>query len=231
MSYKVPDLYSASSLLLASQYKKNNILNIIKSICGDSSLTLTLQGTLQNILDLPKTRFIANAVGVQLDGIGDIVGLKRPDGYSDALYRQLLIGAIVGSKSSGTMDDIYNAIDLAITYDLSDDIVPSIPFIVVERFPQSITVIIYAPSSNIAGQVTSALNKATAAPIGTTVIATEYENNVFSFGGDLRSFILYLNGLPLLLNSTDNLEVTTVYEVQDEEQGFGYGQLADIVYA
>jgi hypothetical protein len=129
------------------------------------------------------------------------------------------------------MDDIYNAIDLAITYDLSDDIVPSIPFIVVERFPQSITVIIYAPSSNIAGQVTSALNKATAAPIGTTVIATEYENNVFSFGGDLRSFILYLNGLPLLLNSTDNLEVTTVYEVQDEEQGFGYGQLADIVYA
>jgi len=56
-------------------------------------------------LQLLNERYLDIAVGAQLDGIGEIVGLPRPEGETDTLYRFLIRIRIIKNKTAMTIDD------------------------------------------------------------------------------------------------------------------------------
>jgi len=91
-----------------------------------SSRTQDLETELFNLLD---QRNLSDAVGVQLDGLGQILNLEREVGQSDADYRQALIGETGQLALSGQIEsliNVFNALTSAVTSD------------VVEFFPASV---------------------------------------------------------------------------------------------
>ena len=62
---------------------------------------------------------LESAVGVQLDGIGSIVGRPR-GGLGDSAYRVRLKIQILVNKSSGTWEEIYEILALAETSPITD---------------------------------------------------------------------------------------------------------------
>jgi hypothetical protein len=81
---------------LASQYaNSSNLINFISSIVTPIQTIEDATATLNTL------RSISTATGVQLDLIGTIVGLARPAGDNDALYRQKLYGRIKINTSEG----------------------------------------------------------------------------------------------------------------------------------
>lgn len=60
---------------------------------------------------LLEDRVLDTAVGVQLDGLGDIVGEERK-GKSDESYRTWIRGRIRANRSSGTPEDMLEVADL-----------------------------------------------------------------------------------------------------------------------
>ena len=56
-------------------------------------------------LQLLNERYLDTAIGIQLDGIGKIVGLKRSNGLSDDSYRLLIRAKIIKNKTAMTVDD------------------------------------------------------------------------------------------------------------------------------
>jgi hypothetical protein len=62
---------------------------------------------IENALTSMNTeRYLPNAVGVQLDNIGEIIGLPRPAGASDAQYIQLIYAQIKENTSDGQAEQI-----------------------------------------------------------------------------------------------------------------------------
>ncbi len=57
------------------------------------------------LFDLWQSRWIDNATGVQLDGLGAIIGVAR-DGYDDATYKIRIRARIQSNVSNGTADDV-----------------------------------------------------------------------------------------------------------------------------
>lgn len=55
-------------------------------------------------------RYLDTSVGVQLDGIGAIVGLERPIGYADDLYRYLIRVKILINSTDMTADNFLELI-------------------------------------------------------------------------------------------------------------------------
>ena len=222
----LPNLYNICSTLIASQYVKDNILAIISSICGSEDIQLSLQGTLYQLATQPQSRYIINASGEQLDGIGYIIGVSRPDGYSDEMYRDLLIIQAVSVRSSGTIEQVHNAIASMITPIGSGD-APEIR--IREKYPQSIYVVIFELFENLPTNITEAIQAACAAPITVTVSSTNGSQNPFYFGGSTESYVLELNGVPLLVNSSDNIVITQSSLIVGDNIGFGYSEFAGIM--
>lgn len=224
MSSNATSLYNDAVSLLASQYIKPNILAVIQSICGDeyNPIQATLEGTLAAIESVVASRELATAAGVQLDGIGQIVGLNRPDGATDASYRALLYVQISILRSSGTYDQVYEACAL-----LSTPLGGTTPRIeIVELFPCSLYIVVYQSATAINPNITEALQSASAAPVNISVATTDGNKQPFRFGGIISSGLLILNGLPLIVNSTDYILVSATYEEQSNTEGWGVGKLA-----
>lgn len=97
--------------ILASQFRDQkpdgsltNFQKLIKALCGPAQ-------ELQNVLWQLKTeRWLSTAIGLQLDEIGEILGLPRNPGESDEDYRERLQFQIFINISSGTPEDIIRAI-------------------------------------------------------------------------------------------------------------------------
>ena len=91
-----------------------------------SARTQDLETELFNLLD---QRNLTDAIGLQLDGLGQILNLEREVGQSDTNYRQALIGETGQLALSGQIEsliNVFNALTLAVSSD------------VVEFFPASV---------------------------------------------------------------------------------------------
>ncbi len=78
----------------------NNFTKLLRCYVGPfQQIEDLLQQLLIGLLD------IDNSVGVQLDGIGKLVGQVR-DGLEDAAYRRYLRARIVANKSDGLINDL-----------------------------------------------------------------------------------------------------------------------------
>ena len=224
MSSQAPSLYNEAVSLLASQYNKPNLLAVVQALCGEdyNPIQTTLEGTLAAIEAVIASRELATAAGAQLDGIGQIVGLTRPDGATDETYRALIYVQISILRSSGTYEQVYEATAL-----LSTPLGGTTPKIeIVEMFPCSLYIVIYQSVAAINSSIDAALQSASAAPVNISVVTTDGNQTPFRFGGIISSGLLTLNGLPLIVNSTDYILVSATYEEQSSTEGWGVGELA-----
>lgn len=109
--YDIQDFYERSKALLATQFQeskdngeKTNLQKLI------AALVVPAQDINDTLLQLQNLRWLATAQGVQLDGIGQILGLARQVGQSDADYRELLYFQVRINSSNGTPEEIIDAI-------------------------------------------------------------------------------------------------------------------------
>lgn len=63
------------------------------------------------ILQILTDTILTTAVGVQLDGLGEVIGLER-QGLDDATYRARLRSQILANKSNGTINELIAIADL-----------------------------------------------------------------------------------------------------------------------
>lgn len=87
------------------QDAKNRLLQQYKGKPGFEKIIEAIVGQFQIIedvlFDLLNNRFLSNAAGKQLDGIGEIVLLDRPEGMDDTTYRIRLRVQILVLTSNG----------------------------------------------------------------------------------------------------------------------------------
>lgn len=74
-----------------------------------TSFILSAQTIEDELTDMNNLRYLGQAQGVQLDNIGEIVGLKRAPGQSDASYTQAIYGQIKINTSEGQPEQIIQA--------------------------------------------------------------------------------------------------------------------------
>ncbi len=86
--------------LLLEQFKNSTKL---KNLLG--SFTAQIQTIEDMLIDLWQARWLDNAEGQQLDGLGSIVGVDR-NGDTDTQYRIRIRARIYSNVSNGTPDDI-----------------------------------------------------------------------------------------------------------------------------
>lgn len=104
---EILDHYERANALLASQFRdtlpgqeKNNFQKLLKAII------ISLQEIDDQNQLLIAGRFLETAQGVNLDGIGEILGLARGPGQDDASYREDLKFQIFINRSNGTPEDV-----------------------------------------------------------------------------------------------------------------------------
>lgn len=102
----IPNLKERALALLASQFKDSPsgiYSNMQKFIIAMTEPFQTLEDASNQ---LRTQRNIYDAVGVQLDGLGEILGLPRNDGESDSDYRERLLFQPFINKSNGTPEEV-----------------------------------------------------------------------------------------------------------------------------
>lgn len=124
-------------------------------------------------------RGIDEGEGVQLDGIGQIVGQPR-EGIDDATYRFRLKARILLNASSGTIPEILQIFDLLVASDQN--------VALTEYFPASFLLTVGGDSGTTAArarELLRILNEATAGGVGRQLIySTDSDDNTFTFSDD-----------------------------------------------
>lgn len=125
------------------------------------------------LFQLYANRAIETAVGVQLDGVGQIVGLLR-DGRTDADYRERLRIQILINLSSGTIEDVLGIFDRLLT-----------SVVVMTEYPEAAFMLeVVDPIAN-GLELVAILEQIKAAAVGTLLVwadSTTGETQWFSFG-------------------------------------------------
>ena len=87
----IPNYFQRAIALLASQFQSANPDG---SLTNFQNLIYAIETLFQELntqeINLQTLRFLPTAQGVQLDGLGQIIGLARIDGQTDASYREAL---------------------------------------------------------------------------------------------------------------------------------------------
>ena len=108
----IPDYFERAVALLASQFQLTNpggaYTNFQKMLYA--ILTQAQQLNTQEQL-LQTMRSIDTAQGVQLDGLGQILGLPRVPGQSDDSYREALQFQIFVNMANGTPQDVIQVLE------------------------------------------------------------------------------------------------------------------------
>ncbi len=112
---------------------KANLLEEFKGLINWEKLLDVYSRQIQDLEDmffeLIEKRFIDDAVGVQLDGLGRIIGAPR-NGLADEPYRVQLRVQIRINRSSGTVEDIISVVALLVTNPIHVRIFPPASFVV-----------------------------------------------------------------------------------------------------
>ena len=108
----IPNYFERAVALLASQFQLTNpggaYTNFQKMLYA--ILTQAQQLNTQEQL-LQTMRSIDTAQGVQLDGLGQILGLPRVPGQSDDSYREALQFQIFVNMANGTPQDVIQVLE------------------------------------------------------------------------------------------------------------------------
>jgi len=103
----ISNYFERSLALLASQFQLQNpdgsftnFQLVIQALIAQAQVINTQQQLLQTM------RYLNTAEGVQLDGLGQILGLERMSGQSDSSYREDLQFQIFVNQSAGTPEQI-----------------------------------------------------------------------------------------------------------------------------
>lgn len=194
--------------LITQYYRSENIEKVLE-------IGLDLLQDAETIAhSLYQNRTIEDAIGVQLDGVGAIVGQPR-NGLTDEVYRLRIKAKIAENNSEGTREEIINIAKLLTNAER---------VIVTER-QADFDVTFYNITNPIASwdEVKQAITNATCSGIGVTVEESQYrifrfldrDGNIPSDGGGFRD--LYNLRRP-----------TDVFLFDTSGSGFDAGELAEI---
>ena len=107
---EILNVANRSLALLAAQFQDlpinqqpTNLQSLIIALCSSG------QDIQNNLQDLLTKRWLSTAIGVQLDGIGEILGLARIPGQSDDSYREALTFQVKINNGSGTPEQVIDA--------------------------------------------------------------------------------------------------------------------------
>lgn len=164
---RIADHAAEGEALLIEQFK--NAVNL-KSFIG------TFMSRVQEIEDmliaLLPARWIENATGLQLDGLGAIVGVAREQA-ADELYRKRILVRIRINLADGTADQMLEIVKLLVPSDAT--------IILREYFPASIVVDVSSPISDIAEEVARCISQSKATGVRAQLI--------YSFEGPTTDFL------------------------------------------
>lgn len=103
----IPNVVQRSLSLLASQFRGTNEEGNLTNFQKLLKVFLESSQNIQDVINQLKTqRNIFDAVGVQLDGIGEILGLQRESGESDEDYRERLQFQTFINSGTGTPEEV-----------------------------------------------------------------------------------------------------------------------------
>lgn len=131
---------------------------------------------IENMLDdLRKKRWVFSAEGIQLDGIGDIVGLER-NGMTDDAYRVAIINKILLNISSGQPEALIEYLNYILAGDSElIELQPATVKIQIHEFPSPLNIL-------------TTLNSLRPIGVSLEIIYIEDNNLAFNFG-DENGFI------------------------------------------
>lgn len=103
----ISNIVDRTLVLLASQFQgttpSGGLTNLQKLV---KSFALSIQNIEDTLEKLRSERNLDTAIGVQLDGLGQILGLARNDGESDEDYRERLKFQIFINRGTGTPEEV-----------------------------------------------------------------------------------------------------------------------------
>lgn len=219
MAY-ISNMEERALALLAGQFRGTNPdgtqTNFQRLI---SSFVASAQDLEDTIQQLRSQRNLDTAVGVQLDGLGEILGLERSSGETDSNYRERLKFQIFINESTGTPEELIKA--LAFLTDASE-------VIYFESYPAS-----YQMSTNGTTfpnphvEIISAITSMAPAGVGGAVITATYGVDVpFVFARDGEIELLWVTDPSdpsvldnLQLDTTDLLYVDRASTIEPNEGG------------
>ncbi len=114
---------------LITQYQGSENMEAIVSAFGEQ-----IQNAEDTLYDVLVQSAIDDAIGLQLDDIGDIVGQKR-QGMEDAEYRTFVRARIKANRSSGRPEELIEILYLILS---GQPVPPSDPIMYRELYPASI---------------------------------------------------------------------------------------------
>lgn len=103
----IPNVIERSLTLLASQFRGTDATGNLTNFQKLLKVFLESSQDVQDVINQLKTqRNIFDALGIQLDGIGEILGLERNDGESDSDYRERLQFQTFINSGTGTPEEV-----------------------------------------------------------------------------------------------------------------------------
>lgn len=182
----IPNYFQRAIALLASQFQirnpdgsLTNLQKIVQALSMQAQVINTQQQLLQTM------RYLNTAQGVQLDGLGEIVGLTRIPGQSDDSYRQDLQFQIFINQSNGTPEDI-----ISILKYLTD----ASTIWYNEQYPAAYQIAtngLFFPDNP--SDLVSVIQSVTSAGVSISSIVATYNTNPFVFSGDPFDEQFYVN--------------------------------------
>lgn len=198
----IPNIVERVLALLASQFQgttpSGGLTNLQKLI---KAFALSAQDVEDVLEELRSQRNLDTAVGVQLDGLGQILGLKRNDGESDDDYRERLKFQIFINQGTGTPEEV-----IAVLKFLTN--ATWVRYI--EFYPAAYQMITNGTTfPDPPEELVTAIQKASPAGVQYVPITATYGVEVpFVFGADAEFKLLYVTD-PSDPTQLENLELDT----------------------
>jgi len=134
---------------------------LIEQFRGRTNIEAVIGALAQQSQELEDAAFevltettIANAVGIQLDSLGSLIGVER-GGSLDAEYRLKLQAQVLANTSDGTINELLGVLDA----------LGATSIVLTENYPAKVEIVIDDPFTlgDVAGEM---VNKARAAAVG-----------------------------------------------------------------
>ena len=181
----IANYYERGVALLASQFQirnpdgsPTNLQKIIKAIASQAQKINTQQQLLQTM------RYLNTAQGVQLDGLGQILGLARIPGESDASYREALQFQIFINQSHGTPEEVMKILEFVTdaTKVWYDELYPA-------AYQMATNGLVFPPNPS---DVASLIQSVSPAGVAFIALTATYNTNPFVFSSDPFNELFYV---------------------------------------
>ena len=183
--YQIDNFYLRAVALLAAQFQGNGLNGGMTNFQKLLYAILTQATAIEAQLVLLNTmRNILTAQGVQLDGIGQILGLARIPGQSDDSYRQALIFQIFIDQISGSPEQVITVLKT---------LTQASKIWYIEVFPaayQMATNGLVFPTNP--SDLVGAIQSSSPAGVNFLAVTATYDTLPFSFSGDVILEPLYV---------------------------------------